>query len=166
MARSSAFRLSVALAAGLAAAALAGCGGPKTADVTGKVTVKGKAPNVPGLTINFLGSDGRPVVAEVAADGSYAARGVPVGEVKVGFAVADAGAEAAARSGRPDPAALGEDGNPKASPERDALRAKAERASAAPAGPAFLAKYNDPVSSGLTTTVAADKPNEYNPDLK
>jgi hypothetical protein len=64
---------------------LSGCGGPQTAEVSGTITLKGKAPNLDGLQINFLGKDGRAVSALVNPDGTFKATSVPVGEEQVGL---------------------------------------------------------------------------------
>jgi hypothetical protein len=80
---------SVGLAAAvLALAFLPGCGGSAAGDVTGKVTLNGKAPDLDNLKIIFLGQDGRPVNAPVAKDGTFKATGVPAGKVMVGLAYA------------------------------------------------------------------------------
>jgi hypothetical protein len=63
---------------------LVGCGA-KTADVSGSVTFNGKAPNLEGLQISFLAQDGTVVCVPVALDGSFKARGVPVGDNQVGL---------------------------------------------------------------------------------
>ncbi len=62
----------------------AGCGGPDpTADVTGTVTYNGAPLNKPGGKIVFVGPAGSQVVADIAADGSYRAPGVPAGPNRV-----------------------------------------------------------------------------------
>src|SRR5262249_50970383 len=86
-----------------ALATLAGCG-KKTTDVTGTVTVNGKAPNLEGLGISFVGADGRPVTTAVAKDGSFKASGVPLGETQVGLTYAPPEAEESGeRSGKNRP---------------------------------------------------------------
>jgi hypothetical protein len=62
----------------------AGCAKP-TAEVTGTITIAGKAPNLPNLVIAFLADDGEEVTAPINLDGTYAAMNVPVGELRVGF---------------------------------------------------------------------------------
>lgn len=76
---------SLTLSASLLAAALAGCGGPPVGEVSGTITLNGRAPSIAGLTVNFLGADGKAVTAEVAQDGTFRAPRVPVGEAKVGL---------------------------------------------------------------------------------
>src|SRR5260370_767749 len=49
--------------------ALSGCGGPKVATVTGKVTIGGKA--VTGGKIMFYPESGRMALGEIGPDGSY-----------------------------------------------------------------------------------------------
>jgi len=67
----------------LGALAVAGCGGPPTGDISGKVIYQGKA--LPGGYVNFTteGPGGRTVSGEVGKDGSYSVQKVPVGEAKV-----------------------------------------------------------------------------------
>jgi hypothetical protein len=62
---------------------LGGCGkGSATAEVTGTITLNGKAPDLDGLQINFVSDAGGPgVAAEVNKDGTFTATGVPVGKV-------------------------------------------------------------------------------------
>jgi hypothetical protein len=60
-----------------------GCDGKRRASVSGTVTIDKKAPNLSGLIISFVGSDGQAATAEVDADGSYQVSGVLVGENKV-----------------------------------------------------------------------------------
>jgi hypothetical protein len=100
----------------LVAGMLAGCGGPKTADVSGTITLKGKAPDLEGLHINFLGDDGQTIAAKVDRDGTFRARGIPLGKVQVGLAylppeVAKARDQREeARTKRPEEAIKGPDG--------------------------------------------------------
>ncbi|HTU18315.1 MAG TPA: hypothetical protein VMG10_09680 [Gemmataceae bacterium] len=67
-----------------AAVCLSGCG-ESTADVSGKITIQGKAPDLKELDIGFLGRNGRLVTAAINTDGTYKAVGVPVGETMVSF---------------------------------------------------------------------------------
>ena len=65
------------------ALAAAGCGGEKTGDVTGTVTVDGQPPPV-GSSISFVPADGKSSSAGGAIeDGKYTATKVPVGATKV-----------------------------------------------------------------------------------
>lgn len=68
------------LAAALLAGLLPACGVSRC-DVTGTVLFKGK-PLVCGAVV-FFGSDGIPITADLRPDGTYAAKNVPVGEVRV-----------------------------------------------------------------------------------
>jgi hypothetical protein len=149
----------------LLAVPLAGCGGEQTAEVSGKVTINGKPPKTRGLMISFLSSAGKVASAEVAEDGSYAAHGVPVGEVRVGFALVGMSDESSAKAGRPtgdeDPAKV----DPKIQFERDKARLRAETEGRAVKAP-FPDRFLDPLKSGLTTTVEPGKANTYNPDIK
>ena len=133
---------------------IGGCGKPPKADVAGTVTINGKPPSFEGLAINFLGTDGRPVAALVAPEGTYAVSGVAVGEVRVGFVVTDpAGDRAWAAQGQ---AATG-----KASPKDR----PADEAPARPARPRIPERYRDALKSGLTTTTKPGA-NTYNINLK
>ena len=72
-------------AAGLTAAllAVAGCGGSKSAEVTGTVTVDGQTPPT-GSSITFVPADGKsPSAGALIEDGKYTAKDVPVGTAKV-----------------------------------------------------------------------------------
>lgn len=63
---------------------VAGCGGPKTAKVSGTVMFGGKA--LPGGKITFYPANGgaaNPASADIQEDGTYTVTNVPVGEVKV-----------------------------------------------------------------------------------
>jgi hypothetical protein len=62
-----------------------GCNSSSDTDVSGTIKLDGKAPNLKGLEIHFLGDDGKLVTAPVKEDGTYQATGVSGGEVKVGF---------------------------------------------------------------------------------
>jgi hypothetical protein len=76
---------SFAGAAGLLAAllAVAGCGGSKSAEVTGTVTVDGQVP-AEGSSITFIPTDGKSRSAGALIEGGkYTARDVPVGTAKV-----------------------------------------------------------------------------------
>jgi hypothetical protein len=150
--------------AALIAALAAGCGGPDAAEVGGTVTVKGKAPAVPGLTVTFMGADGRPVTAAVNPDGTYRATGVPAGEVRVGFAVAgDADPDkAAAGSDKPAPGESPEDAQRRVSDPRVAAAA-ARRAAVSAAVPA---KYLDPLRSGVTVTLNPGPDNTFDYDIR
>jgi hypothetical protein len=63
---------------------LAGCSRP-TGDVSGTIKIAGKAPNLQGLEIAFVADDGAEATAPINLDGSFAAKNVPTGEVRVGF---------------------------------------------------------------------------------
>jgi hypothetical protein len=151
-------RLTAAICGVTILVVLAGCGGPRTGEVTGKITVKGKAPNVEGMTINFFAPDGRTAAAMVAPDGTYRTGGVPAGSVKVGLSVAvatvqDAKLEAAkpTSGGEVDPKAL-------------AAWEKAQKAAADKM--VFPEKMRDPATSGLVLTVDPDKLNTFDYDVK
>jgi hypothetical protein len=89
-------------AAGLLAALLTvvGCGGGKTGEVTGTVTVDGKAAPT-GSSIRFVPADGDSSGAgAMIEDGRYTATKVPVGTAKVQIRVPKFAAE---KAGRPGP---------------------------------------------------------------
>jgi hypothetical protein len=67
---------------------VAGCQ-PAPGEVSGTITLKGKAPNLKGLQISFLAADGRMCGAPIGADGMYTATGVPAGEAKICFVYVD-----------------------------------------------------------------------------
>jgi len=90
-------RLALLLACAGAAVSAVGCQ-PAPTDVSGTIKLKGQAPNIKGLEICFLGADGRPIAAPIAANGSYTATGVPVGDVQIWFVFAPN--QGAANSGR------------------------------------------------------------------
>jgi hypothetical protein len=69
--------------AGMMAVAGCGSGGKSTADVSGSIKLNGKAPDLDGLSICFLASDGRPVVFDVSKDGTFKGSGVSLGENKL-----------------------------------------------------------------------------------
>jgi hypothetical protein len=58
-----------------------GCGSQSGGTVTGKVTYRGEV--VPAGIVFFFGSGEQAVSAQIAADGSYEASGVPLGDVKI-----------------------------------------------------------------------------------
>lgn len=140
-----AIRLKVAALALAATVLAAGCAeAPKVGEVTGKVTIKGKAPNIEGLAINFLGADGQPATFPVALDGSYQATGLLAGPSKVGFSVPGSGGGAAA--GKPAPGT-------KAAPPPKAAK------------PPIAEQYHDPNQSNLNVTVVSGKSTPFDIDL-
>jgi hypothetical protein len=80
--------LGLLFAASLVDVSGCGGGGKPTADVSGSVMLKGKAPDLEGLRICFMGSDGQPVVFDVNKDGSFKGRGVTLGENKLSLTYA------------------------------------------------------------------------------
>jgi hypothetical protein len=69
--------------AGMMVVAGCGSGGKPTADVSGSIKLNGKAPDLDGLSICFLASDGRPVVFDVSKEGTFKGSGVSLGENKL-----------------------------------------------------------------------------------
>jgi hypothetical protein len=135
---------------------LSGCGGPPKADIAGTLTIRGKTPNVEGLALHFLGSDGIPVATLVGADGNYQVKHVAVGEVRVAVTVTDPdGDKAWAARGQ---AANGGTPPPKARPPEEGATSRRIR-------PVISDSYRDPFKSGLKTTTRPGA-NTYNIDLQ
>ncbi|VTR93238.1 Uncharacterized protein OS=Blastopirellula marina DSM 3645 GN=DSM3645_29326 PE=4 SV=1 [Gemmata massiliana] len=82
-------RITVAGCAALVGLALCGCGGAQTGDVTGRVTYQGKRLAFGSVVFMARGEKSEPVVCAIGPDGTYTAKGVPVGEVQVGVASPD-----------------------------------------------------------------------------
>jgi hypothetical protein len=150
---------SLGLAAALSALALLpGCGGSATGEVSGRVTLNGKAPDLDNLQISFLGQDGRPVNAPVGKDGSFRATGVPVGQVMVGLSYVPPEAQAAselAGKARQTPEALLQGQGGKIDPKLLQPLAKEYRP-AAVRNP-IPAAARDPRTSQKTVTVESGK---------
>jgi hypothetical protein len=148
-----------ALAALILPVALAvGCGGPKFGEVSGKITVRGKAPNLDGLTISFLGADGRTAAAMVGTDGTFSTRGVPAGEVKIALVYQSPQASTKMSS---KPTGGGKDVDTETVKKWEAsMRAAMDGNAGLPD------KLRDPNTSGLIMTVEPNKMNEFNHDVK
>lgn len=126
---------------------MTGCG-TETATVSGRV-VFSKPPTKPEeITVVLVGKSGQPVTALVAPDGTYTARGVDVGEVRVGLACQPAAYIAAVEAYT---TSVDEEGKPKA-----ARRKPGRRPSKPPVLEHFPnpvpAKYWDPLQSPLKFT--------------
>jgi hypothetical protein len=154
LARSSALVLLV-LFTGL----LAGCGGKKTGTVSGKITVKGKAPNIDGLQITFVGEDGRIASGSVSPEGTYTVSGVPVGVCKVGLPV-QSSAQAKAPPDRTDDGTVDHKALAKWEAEQKAAAAKEAKSSSVPQ------KLRDPLTSGLVVTVVSGETATFDYDIK
>lgn len=139
---------------------LAGCGGPKTGTVNGKITVKGKAPGVDGLQITFMGTDGRVALTTINSDGSYNASAVPAGVVKIGIITPQADRPAPPASAKPT------DGPPDAKAlaqwEKDVKEWEASSSKSA----LIPGKLRDPLGSGLVVTVESGQAAVFNYDIK
>jgi hypothetical protein len=136
---------------------LCGCGGRPKAHITGIVTIRGNAPNIQGLAIHILGSDGIPVASLVGADGHYHVKNVAVGEVRVAVTVTDPDGDKAW-------AARGETLTGAAPPPPQA-RPPEEGATSRRVRPMISDSYRDPFTSGLKTTTKPGS-NTYNLDLQ
>jgi hypothetical protein len=67
-----------------AAAGISGCHAPPS-EVSGTITMNGKAPKLKGLEISFLAVNGQFFSAPINADGTYKCALVPAGEAQVSF---------------------------------------------------------------------------------
>ena len=105
-----------------------------------------------------MSEKGEVVAAEVALDGTYRAKDVPVGEMKVGFSLADTG-QATERTKAPG------ERDPKAIAREKMSQLKAKSREKPPKLP-LPAKFFDPLKSGLVCTVEPGTKNTYSPDLK
>jgi hypothetical protein len=114
-----------------------GCG-PKTGNVTGKVTYKG-AP-VPAGTVTFHGENGSVQASWITPNGGYTINGVPPGSVKVSVIPSSQGRAPAPPRGKTSAA------HPSGKGAGDVA--------AIPAVP-IPDKYKDPARSGLMYTVVA-----------
>jgi hypothetical protein len=119
----------------------------QTADVSGKIKIRGQAPRLKGMEIVFLGANGTTTVsAPVNEDGTYTASGVPVGEVRVGLAYTpDA-------KGRRGPVMPGKNGE--APPPVEPLKNPIPE------------PLRDPSTSNLTFKVESDKSNVFDYDVQ
>jgi hypothetical protein len=135
---------------GIVVLAAAGCG-PGSADVTGKVTYKGK-PVVCGAVV-IVGADGLPKSGLIQPDGTFRVEAVRVGPARVAVTSPPPASAASTR--------------PKARGGRDAGGdgEKTPPPQAPPADPEVVKnwvslpeKYGDPTQSGLTIDVPSAQP--------
>ncbi len=130
-----------------------GCGasGPKTAEVSGEVTYKGKP--VPLGTIAFLSDSGAVDSSEIR-DGKYTLHRAPQGAVKITVVSA---------------APMGAPGNPmmqKISKVKMTMGDKSGAAVELPKGGLKIpARYRDPQKTDLTYTVTSSKTQTHNVEL-
>ena len=135
-----------AVAAVFALVASSGCGG-RTGDVSGVVKLKGQP--LDGGQVIFKGGSGKLIGADINADGTFTALGIPTGKVQVGVSYVD----------------------PKATEYFRALSAASKEGKAQPKGKPedfnkVPGKYGDPEGSGLTIEVKAGKNEGVEIDLK
>jgi hypothetical protein len=149
------FLLSISLLSSL------GCG-PKTGEVSGKITLKGKTPDLDGFQITFLGSDGKVAQGTIGRDGAYRVSGVTAGVVKIGLVVVGTADDEAAfhdelkpKDGKADPKQVEE--NLKKMKERDEKLAKSS---------GVPSKVRDPQTSGLVVTVESGRTATFDYDVK
>jgi hypothetical protein len=131
-------------------AAVAGCANGGKADVTGKVTHRGK-PVIFG-TVILQGPDGIAMTGAIQPDGTYLVQGVAAGPALVGVVSRDPAVRARSSPGRKEK----EDDAPPPPPSGPVL----DRTKWFP----LPEKYEDPARSGLTTTLKAGA-NTYDIDL-
>lgn len=144
-----------------------GCG-TSTADITGRLTVKGQVTKAEGLTISFQDTDGKAKTTVVAADGTFSLTGLQVGETKVAFGLpsgtdAEDGLEGAGRVPRP-----GESYQAFKQRMSDPIELAKQKAAAERAvkGAALVpTKYRDPRTSGVTATLKPG-PNTFDFDIR
>lgn len=148
----------------LLAAVLTGCGGPQTAEVSGKITRNGKPLQIERMTISFMGADGKPITVLIEPDGSYSVSGVSVGEVQVGFGVAH---KSEPRTDVPKDGESAEAFQKRMKDPEEQLRQlrREQRAEKANAAINLLSKYFDPRTSGVATTLNPG-PNTFDFDIK
>ncbi len=143
-------------------AGLAGCGnsGGK-ADVTGTIKLRGQPPKFNGLEILFLGEDGVQASGAINEDGTYEAKSVPTGEVKISFAyitpdAAKEGAEFKAGGG----SRLQKPGGKKVTAPQPKLTGKEPTTSPIPQD------LREAHTSKLTFKVESGKPNVFDYDIQ
>jgi hypothetical protein len=165
-------RLLPALLAALPLVCAAGCS-PKTATVSGKVTVNNK-PVTAGVITFYPDeeSGAKPASANIKADGTYEVGNAPVGKVKV--AVGPPPGPPPGGGAPPIPNRGGRFGPPPGAggPPADAtekMRDKPpsdETPAQAPKGPPIPVKYGDPEKSELTYDIPKGGTKDANFDLK
>jgi hypothetical protein len=155
-----------------AAVLMTGCGKePQKADISGTITLNGKAPNLDGLEINFVSeAGGAGVSASVNKDGTFTANGVPLGKVFAGLTYAPPEAHYAQAKAAGDARikkreaqeklAKGEKIDPKALLPDDPTKKQAALKNPIPAG------LRDPHTSGKSIVVEAGKQNTLTWDIR
>lgn len=142
----------------IALAGVVGCGSdaPPVAlgdkSVSGKVTYKGKA--LPSGQVVFVGSDGKPRLSTISAEGTYSFEKLPAGDFKVGISTGV--------SGSPPPQMPKDLEKHMASQKdiKDPVMPKVKPSVKIPD------QYQDPEKSGLTYTVSGEKTQTKDWDLK
>jgi hypothetical protein len=142
---------------------LSGCGKP-TAEVSGTITLNGKAPDLDGLQINFMSeAGGAGVSADVNKDGTFKAANVPVGKVLASLTYKSTEVphknesrlkkiemkKAADKGDKADPKAFQESNDKPAPPAKNPIPAK----------------FGDPRTSGMVITVESGSPNALKWDI-
>lgn len=125
----------------------------KRTEVHGMVTVKGQAPNIPGLRISFIGSDNQSVTATVGLNGEYNAN-VLSGDNLVVVSWQPPDDQNPFRAGKPKYV----EGAP---PSERAPKQDPNELLNSP----IPLRYASPATSGLNCIIEADKANTFNVDL-
>lgn len=140
-----------------------GCdGGPPIATIAGKITRNGQPPKIPHLTISFVGANGKPVTTAVSEDGSFTADPLDVGEMMVGFGIAEEDGSEQAKQPQEGESAESYVNRMKHTKEMGKHRRKVATKSKFPTLPI---KYLDPRTSGITTTLKPGA-NTFDFDIK
>jgi hypothetical protein len=126
---------------------LAGCGGPKTGSVSGRVTLEGDP--LPSGRVTFFGEHGEVAGDDIGADGRYTVAKAPVGNVKVTVTT------------QPPPSTDKPDLVMKMDKHEGTPKEMASDKKYVPIPP----RYRDPDKSGLGLTVKEGE-QDYNIDLK
>jgi hypothetical protein len=139
---------------------LLGCG-RSTAEVSGTITLNGKAPDIDGLQINFVSEAGGQVVsAAVAKDGTFKAKDVPVGKVLASLIYT--GPEDAVPKTKREDILKGNKGK-----KADGNLVPTDAGKTATTGKSLIPpKFSDPQTSGMTLTVESGSPNTVSWDVK
>lgn len=150
-------RAAFLLAFAVSFAALAGCGGGKTA-AKGKVTLNGK-PVVWG-SVTLVDSHGQYYSGPIDLNGNYAVEGVPAGPVKIGLFSPKPQDDTPLKTGK-TVAALKEGKTTEPEDPRAKFKSAPPPEQPKPPPGAWFPipdKYNDPQSSGLSGEVKSGQP--------
>lgn len=148
-----------ALGAAVLVAAVAGCGGPKTTPVTGKVTYQGRT--VVWGNVSVIASDNISYTAPIGLDGTFKFDKIPVGPCKIGL---NSPSPEGAITNSTDPLAGG--GVAEGTKEAHSFggRVPQDTRPKPPPGAWFEIsnQYMDPLTSGLTGEIKTGQPLDIN----